>query len=363
MRVKPGGDLFEERDGDYVYDTWYERLEYAPQPGEDSSANNLNTRQDSIVLDGQLRTFTSYQGTPDVDTLVLPDDPWGAVLRLEDNLSLLNGGPGIQDIEIIQGGSGSDVVDLSSDVFTYGDVTVYGNGGNDFIWTSIGDDTISGGDGHDNIIGGMGNDLIFGDAGNDIIKGSVGDDTLSGGEGHDKLYGGTGDDVISGDAGNDAIDGGAGNDIINGGDDADLIFGGAGNDQLYGGEGNDMINAGTGGLDYVTLGAGQDTLFIDATSVTDGFYESIVWVNDFVDGEDQLMWAPGYQILEWGWGNDGDAFIEPALLIGESLASNNTWVVLDGGMTFADLINSSDISLSPAMETDIQFWIDSGALV
>lgn len=364
-------DLFEERDGDFVYDTWYERLEYMPQPGEDSRANGLNVRQDSVVLDGDLRTFTSYVGTAAQDTLVLPDDDEGAALRLEDNLSLPGGGPGIQDIEVIQGGSGSDVVDLSSDVFTYGDVTVYGNGGNDYIWASVGNDTLSGGVGHDNMIGGLGNDVMSGDAGNDIMKGSVGDDTMSGGEGRDMIYGGDDNDVISGGAGSDVIYGGAGDDVIDGGAEADFILGGFGNDAIRGGggndllvgeEGNDVIVAGTGTHDTVILGDGNDVVYIDSSCLTSGDTESVIWVNDFVNGEDALQWESGLEVLEWAWIDDGVS-TDPALIIGDAASGDNTMVVFDAGMTFADVISSPGIDLSPTIEQEIQAAIDAGVVV
>jgi len=334
---------------DTAGDPWYERLEYAYRAEEDLTANGLNPIKDSQILDGHLRSFDPWVGAPGiVDTLILPDDPYGVALRLEDNLSLAGGGPGLVDIEIIQGGSGSDAIDLSSTTYDYGDVTVYGNDGNDYIWTNIGNDTLHGGDGNDNMIGGLGDDVIYGDAGNDVIKGSIGNDLLNGGDGSDHIFGGEGADTVYGGDGIDIIDGGGGGDVlygnadsdyILGGDGNDFIHGGADNDLLYGDDGADQINAGTGTHDMVSLGNGNDTLVIDSDSLvsatdTDGpgGAGSMVEVTDFNAGDDHID-LNGYDILDADL-NSGDL----ALFVGDSTGSTHTWIVLDG-IAPADLGN------------------------
>jgi Ca2+-binding RTX toxin-like protein len=311
-------DRYQDNSGNY----WNERLEYQEQPGERNIA-------DSIVLYGHARTTHEYVGTDGVDTLYLPDEQIGAVLRLEDD-SQAPGGfttpnePRIEGIEVIEGGTGDDVVDLSSAHYQYVDssgspvdVTINGHEGNDVLWGNVGNDTLDGGSGDDNLIGGMGDDNLIGGIGNDVLKGSEGADLLNGGEGLDSLYGGRG---------------------------ADTIHGGADNDFINGQGQDDVINAGTGDHDVVRLGAGHDTLVIDADSVTNGSDlhpldgdGSSVEVLDFNVNHDQID-LNGYNILD-AEVHGGDL----ALLVGDSASGNNTWVVLDG-VAPADLLDANVIN-------------------
>ncbi len=84
----------------------------------------------------------------------------------------------IVDVEQINAGDGDDIVDLTDNDLTYGDIIINGGAGNDYLWSSIGNDTLDGGDGNDNLWGGVGNDTIYGGAGDDIIFG--GPDSNSG---------------------------------------------------------------------------------------------------------------------------------------------------------------------------------------
>ena len=95
------------------------------------------------------------------------------------------------------------------------------------------------------ITGGEGDDdLLRGSVGNDIIDAGPGEDTLDAQDGDDVLRGGPGNDSLAAGGGADSIDGGAGIDIMNGseGDDTFLaqddepdatISGGAGFDTAY----------------------------------------------------------------------------------------------------------------------------------
>ena len=136
-------------------------------------------------------------------------------------------GPRLISIEHIDAGKGNDVVDLTSEQFTYGDVTIDGGQGNDVLWSNAGDDLLFGGDG---------------------------DDTLSGGAGIDALYGESSDDEIYGDNGNDYLDGGSKDDFLDGGAGNDFIAGASGDDEL-------VINAGEDIVAY-NQGDGEDTLEI-----------------------------------------------------------------------------------------------------
>lgn len=81
----------------------------------------------------------------------------------------------------INGGSLGEYISVASALWMK--ASIYGNGGNDTVWSGSGSDTIYGGDG---------NDLLGGRVGNDSIKGDAGNDTLDGGDGTDFGDGGTG---------------------------------------------------------------------------------------------------------------------------------------------------------------------------
>lgn len=75
------------------------------------------------------------------------------------------------DVEQINAGDGNDIIDLTHDLYSYGDIVLNGEGGNDILWSSSGNDTLDGGSGNDNLWGGVGNDTLYGGDGNDILRG------------------------------------------------------------------------------------------------------------------------------------------------------------------------------------------------
>jgi len=88
----------------------------------------------------------------------------------------------ITNIETINGGSGDDIIDITSpDTQLSYDMVINGEDGDDVIWASSGKDTLNGGDGNDVLFGGKGIDTLTGgkgadtfefekDSGNDVIK-------------------------------------------------------------------------------------------------------------------------------------------------------------------------------------------------
>ena len=205
---------------------------------------------------------------------------------------------GLRDIESIYGTEFNDTLDFSS---MESAVRIFGQGG---------DDTIYSGSGHDYIYSGMGNDVVYGGAGNDFLQGGDGEDLLDGQEGINTVsYGGspkgvnvdlnegyaedgfgtkdqiknfvnlTGssfDDKLIGTAESNIIRGNAGHDSISGQDGDDVLWGGAGNDTLVGGRGSDVVmgesgddvliggidqSTGDGELDWILGGSGYDTSY------------------------------------------------------------------------------------------------------
>ncbi|MFE3835668.1 Hint domain-containing protein [Pseudogemmobacter sonorensis] len=290
---------------------------------------------------------------------------------------------------IVDGTDGDDVIDVSYTGDPDGDMVdgndnqtggnedvIYGYGGNDTIFSGLGNDTVYGGDGNDYIDGGAGDDELYGGDGNDYIEtgtgndtayGGLGDDTLTGAGGDDLFYGGHGNDVaiITDNSGNDTFHGGEGVDslvfgttsgngvdvtlagdghggysydgqgsgaftsvesfqLTSGGDSFDgqasgegvMVFAGGGEDTVLGGSGNDSIDGGTGN-DLIDGGAGDDSLLGD-------------------EGNDTLIGGAGNDIQYGGGGDDvfalGDGFGQDTILGGET------------GETLGDLIDASAVT-------------------
>ncbi len=174
------------------------------------------------------------------------------------------------DLNVLDGGAGTDTVDFSglnqgvkADLVTNdGQVTSEFIPGADTVianLTSI-----------ENIVGTQFDDTISGDLSDNILEGLAGNDILYGGSGNDNLSGGEGDDQL---------DGYIGNDVLVGGDGADILNGGLGNDSLSGGEGNDIYL-------FSSMG-GEDVIFesdnlsdVNELHFTDLLAEDITFVPD-----------------------------------------------------------------------------------
>ena len=115
------------------------------------------------------------------------------------------------------------------------------------------------------IAGEGGNDLLIGSSGDEEIIGGGGNDTMIGGAGRDKLSGGAGDDVLIGNGGHDTLDGGEGDDFARGDSGNDDITAGSGADVLLGRAGDDTLRF-TAGIDSADGGAGNNTMLEDSTS-------------------------------------------------------------------------------------------------
>ena len=150
---------------------------------------------DSIDVVGKIRSYDAFDGGKgESDTLYLTEGDDSVFLDdlISDNPTI--SGSRLFGIEIINALGGNDIIDLSSNIFTYGSVTLNGSEGNDYLWSNDGNDTINGAGGNDHIVGGRGNDIMLGGDGTDIIKGYDGNDSLTGGAGADVMIGGAGND-------------------------------------------------------------------------------------------------------------------------------------------------------------------------
>lgn len=74
-------------------------------------------------------------------------------IALDDSFSAFPGSRGarLAEVEVIDVGDGHDIVDLTSMIYTYGDVTLIGGNGDDTLWANSGQDILLGGSGNDNL--------------------------------------------------------------------------------------------------------------------------------------------------------------------------------------------------------------------
>ena len=255
--------------------------------------NFLNSELTDIT--GYNRTMDKFLGGSGVNTILMTEG--SDVLSLDDptsasgsNAAATSTSARVQDISVIHAGAGDDIINFSTEKYSYGDTVVYGGTGNDKLWLS------------------SGNDQIFGQEGNDEIYSADGNDTINGGSGADTINGGNGSDTVSyvnsasavninlatnspagGQIGNNAandsissienITGSAFNDTITGNASANTLNGSSGNDSLIGGTGSDLyiynLNSGTDtisetGTDLDTLRFADGIIAPDLTFAING---------------------------------------------------------------------------------------------
>jgi Ca2+-binding RTX toxin-like protein len=251
-------------------------------------------------LVGHSKSLDIFDGGSGTDTLL--GTAGSDVVLLDSRITpsgALASTPGLSSIERMFAGAGDDIVDLTSQTYTYGDVIVDGGAGNDVLWTSAGNDYLIGGDGNDVADGGWGNDVIAGGDGDDRLVDQAGNNLLIGGAGNDSLTSNSGHTLMVGGTGADKIETGAGVNIIafnrgDGADDivtsstsrnvlsfgkgisyADLTLARSGNDLVLSAGGGDAItlngwytgssNRTTTALQFFTEGNGYDPSSTDVT--------------------------------------------------------------------------------------------------
>ncbi|MBC7380704.1 MAG: hypothetical protein H7346_25165, partial [Burkholderiaceae bacterium] len=180
--------------------------------------------QAQVNIGGSTRSLDWFDGGSGTDTLV-------GTCR-DDTIILDDGScaPRIQNIEVIDGGWGDDVIDLTSLRYAYGNVMLRGGQGNDTLWSSSGNDVLQGGIGCDSLDGGAGANVLDGGAGADALTDGDGSSFLLGGKQADTLRTGKGADLIA----------------FNRGDGADTVYLGAESTA------NDVVSLGQG-ITYASL--------------------------------------------------------------------------------------------------------------
>jgi Ca2+-binding RTX toxin-like protein len=137
-----------------------------------------------ISLEGMNRFSDVIDGGDDIDVLNLTDGNDAFFIddvysdhhsSLAPSLTSISQGidstARIVNLEVINAGSGNDIVDLTSANFILTNaVEINGEAGNDTLWGSNGNDTVNGGEGNDTIFGGTGNDTLTGGIGFDTFQ-------------------------------------------------------------------------------------------------------------------------------------------------------------------------------------------------
>lgn len=124
-----------------------------------------------------------FTGSDDHSVIALTHDVRGDAFYLDNSLldypqGVADGSPRFSNVEEILAGAGNDLIDLTSQRFSFEKITVRGGDDDDVIW------------------GGNGINILYGDAGNDRISANQWDDVLIGGSGDDVLNGCGGDDIF-----------------------------------------------------------------------------------------------------------------------------------------------------------------------
>lgn len=122
---------------------WDPSFSISMNGGVDQTANGNVEIQ---LTSDHARSFDSFDGGAGYDVLL--GTAGNDVILLQDGLSPFNpfaSGARMSGIEEINGGAGSDIVDLYSSLYSYGDALLYGGSGDDFLRGGAGNDTLYGG--------------------------------------------------------------------------------------------------------------------------------------------------------------------------------------------------------------------------
>jgi Ca2+-binding RTX toxin-like protein len=241
-----GDDTFVLSAADGTWATGY-RAKNAGSPGHQGTGETAR-------VDGLLASHDVMDGGTGDDAVI--GTTGSDVLALDDGFTpTAQPGPRFAGIERFVAGGGNDVIDLTSQAYAYGDVTLDGGDGDDVLWASAGMDVLIGGAGNDRLDGGYGADTLIGGAGNDTYQvDNVGDVvTEQAGEGADSVKSSI--SWVLGEyletltlTGTAAIDGSGNvlNNTITGNGANNIMMGLAGNDTLKGGKGGDTYVFGRG---------------------------------------------------------------------------------------------------------------------
>ncbi len=227
---------------------------------------------DTLVgqVDGDVDILDGGAGT---DTADYSSDAAGMTITIDSIANDTPDGDNVRtDVENVTGGTGLDTITGSASINRLdggpGIDTLNGEGANDRLNGQGGNDTLNGGDGNDVLTGGSGGDTMHGNVGNaDSVSYSTADErvratldaTANDGEDQDLVAGGIQDEGDNIGATVEKLTGGSNDDILLGDASNDTLNGGAGDDNMNGLQGNDVLS-GQSGDDIIFGHAGKDNL-------------------------------------------------------------------------------------------------------
>lgn len=185
-------------------------------PGPVTIDGNIN-RDILFGIDGVNQTVHGHEGSD-----IIHSSGEGSYFGDGDNDTIFAGESNALIDEILDGGSGTDTLDITSVDSTY-EINLATGVTNFSYERFVNFENLRTGDGNDSIIGtrranlvetGLGNDTINSRQGNDIVNSGGGTDTLRGKEGSDTLNGGSEADILDGGLARDFLTGGSGNDTF-----------------------------------------------------------------------------------------------------------------------------------------------------
>jgi uncharacterized repeat protein (TIGR01451 family) len=347
--------------------------------GETSSENNVSIIEVDVVEAPPLECIVETANVPgDPGTVELTDDADGLGTALiitgttrrdrivvipfrSDQLRVLIDGRnrGTFDRDevdhiVVFGDSGNDLIVVAASLDET--ATLFGEAGNDELFTGRGEDGLEGGSGNDRLFGGRGDDTACGGDGNDFLYGQQDDDLLGGDAGTDRIFGESGNDLLLGGDGNDFLYGGtghdqahgqAGNDRIFGESGDDVLVGGAGNDKLYGGSGRDLLIGGEGS-DELRGESGDDILIGGTTSFDEDPDSLNALLDDFRTSD---SFADRVDALSTGSGDSGLILDDSTIFDDEAAdqlfgGGNSDWFLTFFGDRVRDRSSRSDVVTS-----------------
>jgi Ca2+-binding RTX toxin-like protein len=248
----------------------------------------------TVQITGDRLEYIAATGTRNVVSLSTNSDDSGAIVVTDK--SGVTAGPGCGQTTPTE--ARCSPVGVRSVLVSLGDrfdrlrvnvpvpAVLYGDGGNDEIFSEDASTRADGGTGDDLIGGGRSDDTLYGGAGDDDVGGSLGPDLLLGGPGDDQVYGGYGTDELRGEQGADLMLGGANDDRLSGGPNDDRVNGEHGDDHIAGDFGSDVLT-GSNGDDQIlsrdgqpdSVACGNDTDYVHADNldtVTSNTCETVI---------------------------------------------------------------------------------------
>ncbi|MFZ1467440.1 MAG: calcium-binding protein [Paracoccaceae bacterium] len=324
--------------------------------------NSVTDNTFAAPSDGNVGYELSLTGGETPGTMSGNSATYGAtddtVYALSGN-EVIDGGAGIDTINMALAGTGGSFVDLNSSIA---------------FSTATGIDALSN---FENATGSAGNDGLYGNAGDNVFTATGGTDVIDGRDGSDTFNAGAAATAVTANLDTGALSGafngtltnienivtGAGADTVSGSDADNTISTGAGNDVIAASAGTDAINAGAG-FDTVTFAGDRSAYTVTwdgVTATVDDGAGNVTTVTDaglldFATGGDvRLVSVTGdYTTIQAAViaSVDGDEVLVGAgTFAGANISENVTVRGVNAGMAGYDNLSLTGVARAAAGET------------